>query len=161
METRLLMVVVTGEVVQTRVALEVDVFGAEEKVRALVAEEIVEALVSREIMVATVVGASIATREILGARLIVVAEEIRQGKRSTVFLFVAGLGLEPYVKLLALHMAEGCVRLGMPKLLLDLSENPEVSNDRGRTMLDLSPEILKVTSSEYSMLSTRRIGLEE
>lgn len=77
----------------------------------------------------------------------------------TALLFVAGLGSEPCVKLLAeaganldhrdrsgglaaLHMAAGYVRPGVAKVLLDLGADPEVADDRGRTALDLNGERL-------------------
>ncbi|KAL2329177.1 hypothetical protein Fmac_022604 [Flemingia macrophylla] len=95
----------------------------------------------------------------------------------TALLFVAGLGSEPCVKLLAeagadlnhrdrsgglaaLHMAAGYVRPGVAKLLLDLGADPEVADDRGRTALDLAREILKATPPGNPMQFGRRIGLE-
>lgn len=95
----------------------------------------------------------------------------------TALLFVAGLGSEPCVKLLAeaganldhrdrsggfapLHMAAGYVRPGVAKLLLDLGADPEVTDDRGRTALDLAREILKATPKGNPMQFGRRIGLE-
>ncbi|KAG4973626.1 hypothetical protein JHK87_030447 [Glycine soja] len=95
----------------------------------------------------------------------------------TALLFVAGLGSESCVKLLAeaganldhrdrsgglaaLHMAAGYVRPGVAKVLLDLGADPEVADDRGRTALDLAREILKVTPKGNPMQFGRRIGLE-
>ncbi|XP_027355108.1 signal recognition particle 43 kDa protein, chloroplastic [Abrus precatorius] len=95
----------------------------------------------------------------------------------TALLFVAGLGSEPCVRLLAeaganldhrdnsgglaaLHMAAGYVRPGVAKLLLELGADPEVVDDRGRTALDLAKEILKVTPKGNPMQFGRRIGLE-
>ncbi|XP_061343711.1 signal recognition particle 43 kDa protein, chloroplastic-like [Gastrolobium bilobum] len=95
----------------------------------------------------------------------------------TALLFVAGLGSEPCVRLLAeaganldhrdnsgglaaLHMAAGYVRPGVAKLLLELGADPEVEDDRGRTALDLAREILKVTPKGNPMQFSRRIGLE-
>ncbi|TKY67784.1 Signal recognition particle 43 kDa protein [Spatholobus suberectus] len=95
----------------------------------------------------------------------------------TALLFVAGLGSEPCVKLLAeaganldhrdrsgglaaLHMAAGYVHPGVAKLLLDLGADPEAADDRGRTPLDLAREILKVTPKGNPMQFGRRIGLE-
>ncbi|ESW03577.1 hypothetical protein PHAVU_011G025300 [Phaseolus vulgaris] len=95
----------------------------------------------------------------------------------TALLFVAGLGSEPCVKLLAeaganldhrdrsgglaaLHMAAGYVRPGVAKLLLDFGADPEVADDRGRTALDLAREILKATPKGNPMQFGRRIGLE-
>ncbi|MCI47260.1 signal recognition particle 43 kDa protein chloroplastic-like, partial [Trifolium medium] len=76
----------------------------------------------------------------------------------TALLFVAGLGSEPCVKLLAeaganldhqdnsgglsaLHMAAGYVRPGVAKLLLELGADPEITDDRGKTALDLAREL--------------------
>ncbi|WVZ03162.1 hypothetical protein V8G54_023968 [Vigna mungo] len=95
----------------------------------------------------------------------------------TALLFVAGLGSEPCVKLLAeaganldhrdrsgglaaLHMAAGYVRPGVAKVLLDLGADPEVADDRGRTALDLAREILKATPKGNPLQFGRRIGLE-
>lgn len=95
----------------------------------------------------------------------------------TALLFVAGLGSEPCVRLLAeaganldhrdnggglsaLHMAAGYVRPGVAKLLLELGADPEVTDDNGRTPLDLAREILKATPKGNPMQFGRRIGLE-
>jgi len=95
----------------------------------------------------------------------------------TALLFVAGLGSEPCVKLLAeaganldhrdnsgglsaLHMAAGYVRPGVAKLLLELGADPEISDDRGRTALDLARELLKATPKGNPMQFGRRMGLE-
>ncbi|KAI5388252.1 hypothetical protein KIW84_074082, partial [Lathyrus oleraceus] len=95
----------------------------------------------------------------------------------TALLFVAGLGSEPCVKLLAeaganldhqdnsgglsaLHMAAGYVRPGVAKLLLDLDADPEISDDRGRTALELARELLKATPKGNPMQFGRRMGLE-
>jgi len=95
----------------------------------------------------------------------------------TALLFVAGLGSEPCVKLLAeaganldhrdnsgglsaMHMAAGYVRPGVAKLLLELGADPEISDDRGRTALDLARELLKATPKGNPMQFGRRMGLE-
>lgn len=95
----------------------------------------------------------------------------------TALLFVAGLGSEPCVRLLAeaganldhsdnagglsaLHMAAGYVKPGVAKLLLDLGADPEIEDDRGRTPMDLAKEILNVTPKGNPMQFGRRIGLE-
>ncbi|KAJ1428163.1 V-type ATPase subunit E [Sesbania bispinosa] len=95
----------------------------------------------------------------------------------TALLFVAGLGSEPCVRILAeaganldhrdnaggltaLHMAAGYVRPGVAKLLLELGAEPEVEDDRGRTALDLAREILKATPKGNPMQFGRRVGLE-
>lgn len=95
----------------------------------------------------------------------------------TALLFVAGLGSEPCVRLLAeaganldhrdnsgglsaLHMAAGYVRPGVAKLLLELGADPEISDDRGRTALDLARELLKATPKGNPMQFGRRMGLE-
>ncbi|XP_004505675.1 signal recognition particle 43 kDa protein, chloroplastic [Cicer arietinum] len=95
----------------------------------------------------------------------------------TAILFVSGLGSEPCVKLLAeaganldhrdnsgglsaLHMAAGYVRPGVAKLLLELGADPEITDDRGRTALDLAKELLKATPKGNPMQFGRRIGLE-
>jgi signal recognition particle protein len=95
----------------------------------------------------------------------------------TALLFVAGLGSEPCVKLLAeaganldhqdnrgglsaLHMAAGYVRPGVTKLLLELGADPEITDDRGKTALDLARELLKATPKGNPMQFGRRIGLE-
>ncbi|CAI8617164.1 unnamed protein product [Vicia faba] len=95
----------------------------------------------------------------------------------TALLFVAGLGSEPCVKLLAeaganldhqdnrgglsaLHMAAGYVRPEVAKLLLDLGADTEISDDRGRTALELARELLKATPKGNPMQFGRRMGLE-
>ncbi|KAK7264085.1 hypothetical protein RJT34_31688 [Clitoria ternatea] len=95
----------------------------------------------------------------------------------TALLFVAGLGSEPCVRLLAeaganldhrdnggglaaLHMAAGYVKPGVAKLLLDLGADPEAVDDRGRTALDLAKELLSATPKGNPMQFGRRIGLE-
>ncbi|XP_057456724.1 signal recognition particle 43 kDa protein, chloroplastic [Lotus japonicus] len=95
----------------------------------------------------------------------------------TALLFVAGLGSEPCVKVLAeaganidhrdnaggmaaLHMAAGYVRPGVAKLLLELGADPEVEDKRGRTALDLARELLNATPKGNPMQFGRRVGLE-
>ncbi|CAI9115405.1 OLC1v1016304C1 [Oldenlandia corymbosa var. corymbosa] len=92
----------------------------------------------------------------------------------TALLFVAGLGSEPCVRILAeagadldyrdksggltaLHMAAGYVRPGVVKVLVESGADPEVEDDRGRTPLELARDILKVTPK---MQFVKRLGLE-
>ncbi|OWM80462.1 signal recognition particle 43 kDa protein, chloroplastic [Punica granatum] len=99
------------------------------------------------------------------------------GDGRTALLFVAGLGSEPCVRLLAeaganlnhrdnsggftaLHMAAGYVKPGVVKLLVELGADSEVEDDRRRTPLDLAKEILKVTPKGNPMQFARRLGLE-
>ncbi|KAJ4962140.1 hypothetical protein NE237_022079 [Protea cynaroides] len=95
----------------------------------------------------------------------------------TALLFVAGLGSEGCVRLLAgagasldhrdnsggltaLHMAAGYVKPGVARALVELGADPEVEDDRGRTPLDLAREILQVTPKGNPMQFARRLGLE-
>ncbi|GMP37378.1 hypothetical protein CsSME_00009088 [Camellia sinensis var. sinensis] len=95
----------------------------------------------------------------------------------TALLFVAGLGSEPCVRVLAeaganvnhrdngggltaLHMAAGYVRPGVAKLLVELGADPEAEDERGRTPLDLAREVLKATPKGNPMQFARRLGLE-
>ncbi|XP_041990907.1 signal recognition particle 43 kDa protein, chloroplastic-like [Salvia splendens] len=92
----------------------------------------------------------------------------------TALLFVAGLGSEACVRLLAeagadvdyrdvsggltaLHMAAGYVKPGVAKLLVECGADVEVVDDRGRTPLQLAREILKSTPQ---LQFARRMGLE-
>ncbi|XP_052192077.1 signal recognition particle 43 kDa protein, chloroplastic [Diospyros lotus] len=96
----------------------------------------------------------------------------------TALIFVAGLGSEPCVRLLAeagadvnhrensggltaLHMAAGYVKPGVAELLIEFGADPEAADDRGRTPLDLAREILKVTPKGNPMQFARRLGLEK
>ncbi|KAL6217982.1 hypothetical protein ACLB2K_011199 [Fragaria x ananassa] len=95
----------------------------------------------------------------------------------TALLFVAGLGSEACVRLLAeagadldhkdnngglaaLHMAAGYVRPGVVKLLVELGADPEVEDERGRKPLDLAKEILRTTPKGNPVQFARRLGLE-
>lgn len=95
----------------------------------------------------------------------------------TALHFVAGLGSEPCVRILAeagadldrrdnaggltpLHMAAGYARAGVVSLLLRLGADPEVEDGRRRTALDLAREILKVTPRGNPTEFGRRLGLE-
>ncbi|KAG7978373.1 hypothetical protein I3843_05G079500 [Carya illinoinensis] len=95
----------------------------------------------------------------------------------TALIFVAGLGSEPCVKLLAeaganidhrdnsggltaLHMAAGYVQPGVVKQLLELGADPEVEDDKRRTPLDLAKEILRVTPKGNPVQFARRLALE-
>ncbi|PIA32909.1 hypothetical protein AQUCO_04300094v1 [Aquilegia coerulea] len=95
----------------------------------------------------------------------------------TALLFVAGLGSEPCVRLLAsagadvnhkeirggltaLHMAAGYVRPGVVKTLLEFDADPEVEDDKGRTPLDLAREVLLSTPKGNPMHFARRLALE-
>ncbi|XP_043713158.1 signal recognition particle 43 kDa protein, chloroplastic [Telopea speciosissima] len=96
----------------------------------------------------------------------------------TALLFVAGLGSEGCVRLLAqaganlnhrensggltaLHMAAGYVKPGVAQALLELGADPEVEDERGRTPLDLAREVLKATPKGNPIQFARRIGLEK
>uniref|UniRef100_A0A7N0T828 Chromo domain-containing protein n=1 Tax=Kalanchoe fedtschenkoi TaxID=63787 RepID=A0A7N0T828_KALFE len=95
----------------------------------------------------------------------------------TALMFVAGLGSEPVVKLLAeagadldhrdaaggltaLHMAAGYVKPEIVALLIGLGADPVVADDRGRTPLDLAREILAATPRGNPVSFARRLGLE-
>ncbi|XP_059647418.1 signal recognition particle 43 kDa protein, chloroplastic [Cornus florida] len=95
----------------------------------------------------------------------------------TALLFVAGLGSEPCVRLLAeagadvnhrdssggltaLHMAAGYVKPGVAKVLIEYGADPEVEDERGRTPLDLAREVLRSTPKGNAMQFARRLGLE-
>ncbi|KAL5706262.1 hypothetical protein ACHQM5_024458 [Ranunculus cassubicifolius] len=95
----------------------------------------------------------------------------------TALLFVAGLGSEPCVRLLAsagadvnhkeirggltaLHMAAGYVRPGVVKALLECGADPEVEDDKRRTPLALAREVLASTPKGNPMSFARRLGLE-
>ncbi|XP_047308340.1 signal recognition particle 43 kDa protein, chloroplastic [Impatiens glandulifera] len=92
----------------------------------------------------------------------------------TALIFVAGLGSESCVRLLAeagadvnhrdnsggltaLHMAAGYVRPGVAKVLIQFGANSEVEDESGRTPLELAKEILKVTPK---LQFAKRLGLE-
>ncbi|CAK9316035.1 unnamed protein product [Citrullus colocynthis] len=92
----------------------------------------------------------------------------------TALLFVAGLGSNPCVRMLAeaganldhrdnsggftaLHMAAGYVKPETVELLVELGADPEIEDDKGRTPLVLAKEILKATPRVQFM---RRLGLE-
>ncbi|KAG6572145.1 Signal recognition particle 43 kDa protein, chloroplastic, partial [Cucurbita argyrosperma subsp. argyrosperma] len=96
------------------------------------------------------------------------------GDGRTALLFVAGLGSEPCVRMLAevgvnldhrdycggftaLHMATGYVKPGTVELLVDLGADPEIEDDQGRTPLGLAKGILKATPRVHFV---RRVGLE-
>ncbi|XP_042513370.1 signal recognition particle 43 kDa protein, chloroplastic [Macadamia integrifolia] len=96
----------------------------------------------------------------------------------TALLFVAGLGSESCVRLLAqaganldhrensggltaLHMAAGYVKPGVAQALLELGADPEVEDEKGRTPLDLAREALKATPKGNPIQFARRIGLEK
>ncbi|KAF8410341.1 hypothetical protein HHK36_002868 [Tetracentron sinense] len=94
----------------------------------------------------------------------------------TALLFVAGLGSEACVQVLAsaganldhmdrgglaaLHMAAGYVKPGVVRLLLELGADQEVKDDRGRTPLDLAREVLIATPKGNPVQFARRLGLE-
>lgn len=92
--------------------------------------------------------------------------------------FVAGLGSEPCVRLLAdagaevnrrdsaggltpLHMAAGYVRPGVAELLIRLGADAEALDERGKTPLALAKEILNMTPKGNPMQLGRRLGLEK
>ncbi|XAR72658.1 Signal-recognition-particle GTPase [Bertholletia excelsa] len=95
----------------------------------------------------------------------------------TALLFVAGVGSEPCVRLLAeagadlnhrdnaggltaLHMAAGYVKPGVAKVLIELGAGPEVEDERGKTPMDIAVEILRSTPKGNPMQFGRRLGLE-
>ncbi|KAF6172546.1 hypothetical protein GIB67_007059 [Kingdonia uniflora] len=95
----------------------------------------------------------------------------------TALLFVAGLGSEQCVQILAqaganvnhrdnsggltaLHMAAGYVRPGVVKMLLELGADPDIDDERGRTPLALSKEVLTSIPKGNPMQFARRLGLE-
>nr|AAK96775.1 Unknown protein [Arabidopsis thaliana]AAN72202.1 Unknown protein [Arabidopsis thaliana] len=96
----------------------------------------------------------------------------------TALLFVAGLGSDKCVRLLAeagadldhrdmrggltaLHMAAGYVRPEVVEALVELGADIEVEDERGLTALELAREILKTTPKGNPMQFGRRIGLEK
>ncbi|KAF5196680.1 signal recognition particle protein [Thalictrum thalictroides] len=95
----------------------------------------------------------------------------------TALQFVAGLGSDPCVRLLAsaganvnhreigggltaLHMAAGYARPEVVKALLEFDADPEVQDDKGRTPLDLAREVLLSTPKGNPMHFARRLALE-
>jgi signal recognition particle protein len=62
--------------------------------------------------------------------------------------------------LAALHMAAGYVKPGVVKVLLELSADPEIQDDKGRAPLDLTKEVLKVTPKGNPVQFAKRLGLE-
>lgn len=96
----------------------------------------------------------------------------------TALLFVAGLGSDKCVRLLAeagadldhrdfkggltaLHMAAGYVRPDVVAALVEAGADPEVEDERGLTALELAKEILKTTPKGNPMQFGRRLGLEK
>ncbi|CAN8283738.1 unnamed protein product, partial [Cochlearia groenlandica] len=96
----------------------------------------------------------------------------------TALLFVAGLGSEKCVRILAeaganlehrdvrggltaLHMAAGYVKPEAVKELVDLGADVEVEDERGLTALELAKEILKTTPKGNPLQFGRRMGLEK
>ena len=96
----------------------------------------------------------------------------------TALHFVAGLGSEGCVRVLAaagadlnrrersgggltpLHMAAGYARPAAVKSLIESGANPEISDDIGRTPLDLAREVLAKTPKANPATFARRIALE-
>uniref|UniRef100_A0A803MJT9 Chromo domain-containing protein n=1 Tax=Chenopodium quinoa TaxID=63459 RepID=A0A803MJT9_CHEQI len=96
----------------------------------------------------------------------------------TALHFVAGLGSDTCVRLLAtygadvnrkdvtgggltpLHMAAGYARPESARALIEAGADPEAEDDKGRTPLDLAKEILAVTPKGNLMQFGRRLGLE-
>ncbi|KAI3972529.1 hypothetical protein MKW92_013171 [Papaver armeniacum] len=95
----------------------------------------------------------------------------------TALLFVAGLGSEECVRLLAsaganvnhkdirgqltpLHMAAGYVKPNVVRVLIELGADPEIEDERGRTPLDLAKEVLNATPKGSAVQFARRLGLE-
>jgi signal recognition particle protein len=62
--------------------------------------------------------------------------------------------------LAALHMAARYVKSGVVKVLLELGADPEIQDDKGRALLDLAKEVLKVTPKGNPVQFARRLGLE-
>ncbi|KAL1226252.1 Signal recognition particle 43 kDa protein [Cardamine amara subsp. amara] len=96
----------------------------------------------------------------------------------TALLFVAGLGSEKCVRLLAeagadldhrdtkggltaLHMAAGYVKPDVVAALVEVGADHEVEDERGLTGLELAKEILKTTAKGNPMQFGRRMGLEK
>ncbi|ESQ45986.1 hypothetical protein EUTSA_v10000208mg [Eutrema salsugineum] len=96
----------------------------------------------------------------------------------TALLFVAGLGSDKCVRLLAeagadldhrdirggltaLHMAAGYVKPEVVAALVELGADAEVEDERGLTALELAKEILKTTPKGNPMQFGRRLGLEK
>ncbi|CAA7050828.1 unnamed protein product [Microthlaspi erraticum] len=96
----------------------------------------------------------------------------------TAFLFVAGLGSDKCVRLLAeaganldhrdirggltaLHMAAGYVKPDVVAALVEVGADGEVEDERGLTALELAKEILKTTPKGNPMQFGRRLGLEK
>ncbi|KAL8170318.1 hypothetical protein V2J09_022122 [Rumex salicifolius] len=92
--------------------------------------------------------------------------------------FVAGLGSEPCVRLLAyagadvnrrdnaggltpLHMAAGYVRPEVAEILIGFGADAEAADDRGKTSLGLAKEILNITPKGNPTQLGRRLGLEK
>ncbi|EOA33811.1 hypothetical protein CARUB_v10021283mg [Capsella rubella] len=95
----------------------------------------------------------------------------------TALLFVAGLGSDKCVRLLAeagadldhrdtrggltaLHMAAGYVKPDVVAALVELGADFELEDERGLTALELAREILKTTPKGNPMQFGRRLGLE-
>ncbi|XP_019082444.1 PREDICTED: signal recognition particle 43 kDa protein, chloroplastic-like isoform X2 [Camelina sativa] len=95
----------------------------------------------------------------------------------TALLFVAGLGSDKCVRLLAeagadldhrdirggltaLHMAAGYVKPDVVAALVELGADFELEDERGLTALELAREILKTTPKGNPMQFGKRLGLE-
>jgi signal recognition particle protein len=57
-------------------------------------------------------------------------------------------------------MAVGYVKPSVVKVLLELVEDPEIQDDKGRAPLDLAKEVLKVTPKGNAVQFARRLGLK-